>query len=213
VHELAKAGGYLYAAEGDYTGLVALDPHDPNRLFISTKIDPRNDLPTAHYEIYEGKTTSGGASWTWSPITVNSTVDNLRPIVPAWTDEHTALLWMRGTYTRFTNYDLDVVGLTSFAPLNAVLGGLDGDADLDLDDFALCLSGLHANLTGLTADEARMRGDLTGDFKNDFSDSALFRAYFDVANGEGICHAAAASARAVWLRRDHRPPGRNRNCD
>ena len=60
VHELAKAGGFLYAAENDYTGLVALDPHDPNRLFISTKIDPRTEVAMAHYEIFEGTTTDGG---------------------------------------------------------------------------------------------------------------------------------------------------------
>jgi hypothetical protein len=185
VHELAKAGGYLYAAEDDYTGLAALDPHDPNRLFISTKIDPSTNLPTGRYEVYEGRTTTGGATWTWTPITMNSTVDNLRPIVPGWDGDHTALLWMRGTYTTFTNYNLDVVGLTSFMPLNAVLGDLDGDADLDLDDFEMYLSGLHANLNGLTAEQARMRGDLTGDFRNDFSDWTLFRAYFEFANGDG----------------------------
>src|SRR5256886_17630168 len=28
----------------------------------------------------------------------NSTVDNLRPIVPKWKDARTALVWMRGTY-------------------------------------------------------------------------------------------------------------------
>jgi hypothetical protein len=112
VHEMAKAGGFLYAAEADYTGLVALDPHDANRLFISTKIDPRSNLAMPHYEIFEGITSDGGASWTWSTITFNSTVDNLRPIVPEWDDDHTALLWMRGTYTTYTNYDLDIVGLT-----------------------------------------------------------------------------------------------------
>ena len=185
VHELAKAGGYLYAAEDDYTGLAALDPHDPNRLFISTKIDPSTNLATGRYEVYEGKTTTAGATWTWTPITMNSTVDNLRPVVPAWDDDHTALLWMRGTYTTYTNYNLDIVGLTSFAPLNAVLGDLDGDADLDLDDFAMYLSGLHGNLNGLTAEQARMRGDFTGDFRNDFNDWVLFRAYFDLANGDG----------------------------
>ena len=113
VHELAKAGGFLYAVEDDYTGLVALDPHDPNRLFISTKIDPRSDLAMPRYEIFEGTTSDGGANWSWSPITFNSTVDNLRPIVPAWDDDHTALLWMRGTYSTYTNYNLDIVGIDS----------------------------------------------------------------------------------------------------
>ncbi len=193
VHELAKAGGFLYAAEDDYTGLAALVPGDPNRLFISTKIDPRTNISMPRYEIFEGTTATSGASWTWAPITFNSTVDNLRPIVPEWDDEHTALLWMRGTYTTFTNYNLDIVGLTEFEPLSGVLGDLDGDDDLDLDDFALYLSGLHADLSGLTAEQARMRGDLTGDLRNDFNDFVLFRGFYDAVHGAGAFAAVAAN--------------------
>jgi hypothetical protein len=194
VHELARAGGFLYAAEDDYTGLAALVPGDPDRLFISTKIDPRTNITMPHYEIFEGQTTSGGASWMWSPITFNSTVDNLRPIVPGWDDDHTALLWMRGTYVTFTNYNLDVVGVTEFEPLSGVSGDLDGDDDLDLDDFALYLSGLHADLSGLTAEEAFMKGDLNGDFVNDFDDFVIFRRTYDLVHGAG---ALAAHVRSV----------------
>src|SRR5439155_198083 len=43
-------------------------------------------------------TRDSGATWRWEPITANSTVDNLRPIVPRWKDARTALVWMRGTY-------------------------------------------------------------------------------------------------------------------
>jgi hypothetical protein len=185
VHEVAKAGGFLYASEADYTGLVALDPSDPNRLFISTKIDPRTNVTMARYEIFEGRTTNGGANWTWQPITFNSTVDNLRPIVPKWDAEHTALLWMRGTYTTFTNYNLEIVGLTAFEPITGTAGDLDRDGDLDLDDFADYLSGLHADLSGLTAEQARAMGDLTGDFKNNFDDFVLFRTFYDQVHGAG----------------------------
>jgi hypothetical protein len=185
VHELAKAGGFLYASEDDYTGLAALVPGDPNRLFISTKIDPRTNITMPRYEIFEGTTTTGGADWTWAPITFNSTVDNLRPIVPEWDDENTALLWMRGSYSTYINYDLDVVGLTEFESLIGVSGDLDGDNDLDLDDFTSYLSGLHADLSGLTMEQARLRGDLNGDLKNDFSDFALFRGYYDAVHGAG----------------------------
>lgn len=111
IHELAKAGGFLYDGENDYTGLAALDPHDPDRLFISAKIDPRTDGATAHYEIFEGITSDGGASWTWSPITFDSTFDNLRPIVPKGVVDGTVLLWMRGMYTSYTNYNVSIVGL------------------------------------------------------------------------------------------------------
>ena len=117
IHELAKAGGYLYANEADYTGLVALDPSSPDRLFMSSKIDPRTGVTMPRYEIFQGKTTNGGASWSWAPITYNSTMDNIRPIVPKWDSQHTALLWMRGTYTTYTNYNTSIVGLTQITPL------------------------------------------------------------------------------------------------
>jgi hypothetical protein len=186
VHELAKAGGYLYSPENDYTGLVALDPSDPNRLFISSKTDPRTDITMPHYEIFEGTTSDDGASWSWQPITFNSTIDNLRPIVPKWDDEHTALLWLRGTYSTYTDYNLSVVGLTEIGELIETLSGdLNGDGTIDLDDYKLFLAGMHSNLTGLSFDEAYRRGDLNGDFVNDFRDLVLFRAAYEAANGAG----------------------------
>jgi hypothetical protein len=114
VHQLAKAGARLYASEQDYTGLAALHPHDPNTVYVSTPIDPRDGKALHVHEIFKGTTTDGGTSWIWSPITFNSRMDNLRPIVPVWDDDHTALVWMRGTYRSMHDYDLDIVGLTDF---------------------------------------------------------------------------------------------------
>jgi hypothetical protein len=190
VHEVAKAGGFLYGSEADYTGLMALDPSDPNRLFISTKIDPRTDVTMPRYEIFEGKTTDGGDNWTWAPITYNSTVDNLRPIVPKWDAEHTALLWMRGTYTTFTNYNLEIVGLTAIEPISGLTSDLNGDNEVDVADATLYLSGLHADLSGLTAAEARMRGDMNGDFQNNYNDFVIFRHAYEIENGAGALIAA-----------------------
>jgi hypothetical protein len=107
VHEMAYAGTRLYPFEDDYSGLVALHPHDPNTVFISTDADPEtgNPLTSAadgkrHYELFRGETSDGGKRWRWQPITANSTVDNLRPLVPKWNDPRTALVWMRGlSYT------------------------------------------------------------------------------------------------------------------
>ena len=107
VHEMAYAGTRLYPYEDDYSGLVALDPQDPNTVFISTNADPLTGTPLIsaadgrrHYEIFRGETSDGGAHWRWQPITANSTVDNLRPLVPKWKDARTALVWMRGpSYT------------------------------------------------------------------------------------------------------------------
>jgi hypothetical protein len=119
-HELARAGGYLYRNENDYTGLAALDPNDPSRVFISTNIDPSSARTLAHYEIFCGTTTDGGASWTWAPITFNSTADNLRPIAPRGVEHTTALVWMRGKYNAYTEYDTSIVGLIRLAPANRI---------------------------------------------------------------------------------------------
>jgi hypothetical protein len=103
--EIAYAGSRLYAREEDYTGLAALDPNDPNIIYISTNADPDSGIGLIsdadclrHYELYRG--TRSGADWGWESVTANSDVDNLRPIVPMWDDERTALVWMRGTYVR-----------------------------------------------------------------------------------------------------------------
>jgi hypothetical protein len=104
-HEIAYAGTRLYPYEDDYTGLVALDPNDRNVLYISTDAHPKTGEPLVssannqrHHEIFRGTTADGGATWQWEPITANSTMDNLRPIIPKWNDRRTALVWMRGTY-------------------------------------------------------------------------------------------------------------------
>ena len=104
-HAIAYAGKRLYAGEDDYTGLGAIDPQNTSVVYISTDADPKSGHPLIsaadgrrHHEIFRGETRDGGATWQWTSITANSTVDNLRPIVPVWNDPRTALVWMRGTY-------------------------------------------------------------------------------------------------------------------
>ena len=117
---LAHAGTALYKGEEHYCGLVALDPADPSRLYISTDADPVTGRPLVsqrdrkrHYEIFAGRTHDAGATWTWSPVTRDSDADNLRPVVPIGCGTRTILLWLRGTYTSFTKYDLDIVGIVA----------------------------------------------------------------------------------------------------
>ena len=116
-NEIAYAGSALYSSESDYSGLVALDPADPDVLYISADVHPVTGkalISSAdnqrHYEIFKGTTTDMGATWHWQYITKNSTQDNIRPIIPAW-DGGTILLWCRGTYRTYTDWDMDVVGL------------------------------------------------------------------------------------------------------
>lgn len=118
VNPLACAGSELYRAEADYTGLAALDPHNLNSLYISTNVNPLTNAPLIsatdgrrHWEIFHGTTTDGGRTWKWEAVTANSTVDNIRPVMPVWEEGISALLWLRGTYTTYTNYDLAAVGV------------------------------------------------------------------------------------------------------
>jgi hypothetical protein len=108
---LVKAGHKLFTDEQDFTGLGALHPDNPNVIFVSTNIDPRDDAtPLGKHEIFEGITCDHGASWIWSPVTHSSTVDNIRPIVPKWDARHTLLLWLKGTYVSGQTWSLSVVG-------------------------------------------------------------------------------------------------------
>lgn len=117
VHPLAYAGTELYGAESDYSGLVAIVPHQPERVYISTNSDPVSGRPLVsttdgrrHHEIFSGLTADGGATWTWTAVTSNSTADNLRPIVPMGDRLGTVVLWLRGTMRTFRDYDLEIVG-------------------------------------------------------------------------------------------------------
>ncbi len=116
--EIAYAGTRLYQVEYDYTGNICLDPDDLNQVFISTDADPVTGkalISSAddkrHYEIFHGVTNNGGKNFRWNAITSNSTVDNLRPIVPKWNKKQTMLLWYRGTYRTYTDYETEVVGV------------------------------------------------------------------------------------------------------
>lgn len=95
--------------EDDYAGGICLHPHDPDTVFISANVTPSTGKSPGHFEIYRGRTRDQGATWKWTPVTQNSQVDNLRPIVASSESSQTLLLWLRGSYHNYTNYDLQVV--------------------------------------------------------------------------------------------------------
>jgi hypothetical protein len=109
VNELAKAGACLWPAEQDYTGLATVDPSDPNIVYISTTVDPRNDASLPVHEIFRGQTSDAGKTWSWSAITSDSSVDNLRPLAVSHGDS-TVVVWFRGTMSRSQHYDAAMVG-------------------------------------------------------------------------------------------------------
>src|SRR5205085_10921022 len=75
VNEVAKLGNALWPAEQDYSGLGDIDPLDPNVVFISTPIDPRDRKTLPHHEIFKGVSGDEAKSWTWTAVTSDSPVD------------------------------------------------------------------------------------------------------------------------------------------
>ncbi len=116
--EVAYAGKCLYSAESSYTGLIALDPVDPVKVAISSDVDPSTgrDLGGKH-EIYAGHVGPGSnlPDISWKPVTQGSDVRNLRPIIVAG-EGYKVLIWMRGEYRTYTDYDCDAVGLVLERP-------------------------------------------------------------------------------------------------
>ncbi len=113
-NRIAFAGSNL-SVHLNYTGNISLDPNNPNRVYISTDVDPATGQPiadgTGRHEIYRGTTADGGTTWSWEAITQNSTVDNLRPVVPDWDEDNTAVVWFRGAYNNYIDYDSAIVGV------------------------------------------------------------------------------------------------------
>ena len=109
VHQLSRAGAGLLPHEQDYTGLVAIDPDDVDRVVASTPIDPRDGTRLPHHELFHGTTSDHGASWRWVRITSESTVDNLRPIVAPGDPDRMHLLWFRGEMHSSQRYRCEAV--------------------------------------------------------------------------------------------------------
>ena len=115
---LAFAGRALYEKEFHYTGLVALDPDNPDIVYISTDAHPVTEAPLIssadnerHYEIFRGTTPNLGQTWSWEAITQNSIHDNLRPIMPKGNKKFKVLLWLKGSIKSYQDYNFDVVGI------------------------------------------------------------------------------------------------------
>jgi hypothetical protein len=116
VSRMGYAGNPLYSGQPNYAGLITLDPYDPNKAYISANVDPSTDAPLGHYQIFEGTSSDNGATWDWTQLTSSTSVDNVRPIIAYGDDNQLgsdaeALLWMQGTYTSYTNYNTNIVGL------------------------------------------------------------------------------------------------------
>jgi hypothetical protein len=109
--ELCKMGTGLHAPEQDYIGMGCIHPNDANVIYVSTNYDPVTDVNVGKHEIFKGVTYDNGANWEWTQITFDSTEDNIRPAIPKWDANNTAVFWTRGKYPGQENYDFVVVGM------------------------------------------------------------------------------------------------------
>ena len=112
--EVARAGKCLYLKETSYTGLITLDPEDPTSVYISTDVHPSTGVDCGGpHEIYTAQIgpEDSIATIDWQPITANSPVGNIRPIIATGEGDRKVLLWMSGDYYNYQHYNVDVKGL------------------------------------------------------------------------------------------------------
>ena len=156
---LGNAGLKLYSSEQDYTGLAAMHPETPDLIYISSTYDPRDNSFLTKHEIFKGVTRDSGATWEWTPITENSTVDNLRPIVPKWENYKTALIWFRGTYYSAQNINAKIVGIITNEAITL---------PVELTNFSATVEGISVNLKWETKSEINNNGFEIQKFTNKY---------------------------------------------
>lgn len=117
ITKVCDMGAQLVPHETDYTGLASIDPDDPDALYVSTPIDPRESEllqcgALGVHEIFHGRIEHGReaiGSWVWTPVTENSAVDNYRPIAIPGDPDRRVLTWYRGVMRSSQDYDCEVV--------------------------------------------------------------------------------------------------------
>jgi hypothetical protein len=184
-HRMGYAGSPLYSSQNDYSGLAAIDPANPNIVYVSTNYTPDTDVALAHWEIFQGYTPDGGATWTWSAVTSNSTIDNIRPQLAVADATHVALVWMRGSYAAYTSFNTSVAGLVT-TPL--ALGDMNRDGyidDADISSMMTALTDLSSfqATSNLTTAQLLQIGDFTGDHQ--LTNTDLQGLITLLANGSG----------------------------
>lgn len=111
VEPLAWAGSELAARHPDYVGLAVTDPTRPDRVVVSTDVDPRTGTTTTtgRWQLWEGVRApeTPGAPWRWRPLTADRVHDNLRPVI-ATEGPHKALAWMRGSYRSYFDFTTEI---------------------------------------------------------------------------------------------------------
>lgn len=105
--EITSGGTYLYLAEANYSGGMCFDTQNPDVVYLSKQVG-------SYWEVQEWSTPDGGLTWAKArDITSASTVRNCRPYSPRNHDGRCAVLFWRGTYSTYINYNTAIKGAES----------------------------------------------------------------------------------------------------
>lgn len=91
--------------EVNYSGGLTFDPAKPSVLYLSHQVNGR-------FEISKAQKKKGGKKWKLTPVTQNSSYDNVRPFVPRHRtkNQKNVLVWMQNrSYIHYTNYDSSIL--------------------------------------------------------------------------------------------------------
>ena len=105
-HEICAGGTHICdvgAGVEYYSGGVYLDHNDPSVVYVSQQVG-------SQWEIFRYQTADGGATWSNVAITTSSDKQQLRPITVRDYANDLQALWLSGTYTTYTDWDVDILG-------------------------------------------------------------------------------------------------------
>jgi hypothetical protein len=76
--DIAPGGRAVFQGEPHYPGVLSLDPEDPNHVAFATTVAPDTGANLDQFDVYEGNTADGGATWSTKRLTTSAQQD-LRP--------------------------------------------------------------------------------------------------------------------------------------
>jgi len=107
-HQVVNSGSWMVSLrqhdkvrEAHYSGGIVLDHSNPDHIYLSRDLKGKFEI--------EHRILHSDGTWSSSPITNNSSTNNVRPYVVEYSPQGQAtLLWMHGVYRHYTEYDMGI---------------------------------------------------------------------------------------------------------